>query len=489
MVAPIELYKQKYPDLAQYSNYTLARNLYDKFYKEEFPNYDEFRDYFITDPESLETERFGRRADLVNIPEDQQTTTLGEDLIGGFKKGFAGEKTTGYGILAGAQGLIGDEEDQEYYLQKAREAELAQAQIVPGFQSSKQAYQQEGISGLTGHLLQNFGVSFPWMAEAAAGAYVGGKIGGAVGATAGGIGAIPGAFIGSILGATAVLTPKFFGTYILRQDQSHRAGERVDINEFLALGTAPFQAAADSVLYALLPRALRQSTPKTGIAGKMLKGGAVGVPTEAATEVFQQFLERAQAGGLDYATSEEAMKEYAEAGFVGGVLGGVIGGAAGPFNIESKNKLDQIANESLANQTEPPVDEEFVSDVEEPSLEVTVPLPVTPVREEVTPTKEEVKNVKDEAKVDSQQSFNAVGEGTVDQFLNEKIQTIADTQGEAQAKEYYKTFQNEYFKKRGLPAPTFEQITRKVKFKPKGPQVGQPRFEVDEGKTEQVIEG
>ena len=45
-------------------------------------------------------------SDLVNIPEDQQTTTLGEDLIGGFKKGFAGEKTTGYGILAGAQGLI-----------------------------------------------------------------------------------------------------------------------------------------------------------------------------------------------------------------------------------------------------------------------------------------------------------------------------------------------------------------------------------------------
>ena len=94
-----------------------------------------------------------------------------------------------------------------------------------------------------------------------------------------------------------------------------------------------------------------------------------------------------------------------------------------------------------------------------------------------------------EAKVDSQQSFNAVGEGTVDQFLNEKIQTIADTQGEAQAKEYYKTFQNEYFKKRGLPAPTFEQITRKVKFKPKGPQVGQPRFEVDEVKTEQFIDG
>ena len=29
MVAPIELYKQKYPELAQYSDYTLARNLYD----------------------------------------------------------------------------------------------------------------------------------------------------------------------------------------------------------------------------------------------------------------------------------------------------------------------------------------------------------------------------------------------------------------------------------------------------------------------------
>ena len=79
MVAPIELYKEKYPDLAQYSDFTLSRDLYDKFYKDEYPDYSEFRDYFLTDPESLETERFGKRADLVNIPEDQQTTTLGQD--------------------------------------------------------------------------------------------------------------------------------------------------------------------------------------------------------------------------------------------------------------------------------------------------------------------------------------------------------------------------------------------------------------------------
>ena len=70
---------------------------------------------------------------------------MGEDLVGGLKKGIAGLKSTGYGILAGTQGLIGDEEDQEYYLQKAREAELAQAQIVPGYQSSKQAYESEYI--------------------------------------------------------------------------------------------------------------------------------------------------------------------------------------------------------------------------------------------------------------------------------------------------------------------------------------------------------
>ena len=338
MVAPIELYKQKYPELAQYSDYTLARNLYDKFYKEEFPNYDEFRDYFTIDPESLETERFGKRADLVNYPEDQ-TTTMGEDLVGGLKKGIAGLKSTGYGILAGTQGLIGDEEDQEYYLQKAREAELAQAQIVPGYQSSKQAYEAEGIGGLTGHLLQNFGLSAPEMAQGIAGSYAGGKAGAAIGTVFGGpIGTAIGGTAGAIIGGTIALAPSFFGRNILRQDQSVRAGEKVDINEFQALMTAPAQAAADAALYAILPRALKGTTSKN-LFRKALKGGVVGVPTEAATEVFQQFLERAQAGGLDYATSEDAMKEYAEAGFVGGTIGGVIGGVTGPLNIQNKETL------------------------------------------------------------------------------------------------------------------------------------------------------
>ena len=159
MVAPIELYKQQYPQLQKYNDYTIAKELYQDLYTDEYSNYNDFEKFFFTDPKSLETERFGKRADLINPPEDQESTSLWEDTIGGFKKGFAGEKTTGYGFLGGVQGLIGDEEDQEYYLQKAREAELAQAQIVPGFQSSKQAYQEEGIAGLTGHLLQNFGVN------------------------------------------------------------------------------------------------------------------------------------------------------------------------------------------------------------------------------------------------------------------------------------------------------------------------------------------
>ena len=73
MVAPIELYKEKYPDLAQYSDFSLSRDLYEKFYKDEYPDYSEFKEYVLTDPESLETERFGRRADLVNYPEERPT--------------------------------------------------------------------------------------------------------------------------------------------------------------------------------------------------------------------------------------------------------------------------------------------------------------------------------------------------------------------------------------------------------------------------------
>jgi hypothetical protein len=336
MASPLESWRQNNPEFDYLPDYQVLRGLYDQHYSNQFENYEDFKNNFGVDPASLETERFGRRTDLVNYPEDQ-TTTMGEDLIGGLKKGIAGLKSTGYGILAGTQGLIGDEEDQEYYLQKAREAELAQAQIVPGYQSSKQAYEAEGIGGLTGHLLQNFGLSAPEMAQGFAGAAAGASLG----AGFFGIGAIPGAIIGS----TIALAPSFFGRNILRQDQSVRAGEKVDINEFQALMTAPAQAAADSVLYAILPRALKMTTPQAGITRKVLKGGVIGFPTEAGTEVFQQFLERAQAGGLDYATSEDAMKEYAEAGFVGGTIGGVIGGVTGPLNIQNKKTLENIEKE------------------------------------------------------------------------------------------------------------------------------------------------
>jgi hypothetical protein len=422
----------------------------------------------------LETERFGKRADLVYPPEDQ-TTTLGQDIVGGLQKGIAGEKTTGLGILAGWQGLIGDEEDQQYWLEKAREAELQQAQIVPGFQSSKQAYQQEGISGLTGHLLQNFGVSFPWMVEAAAGSYVGGKIGAAVGTPFGGpVGTAIGGGIGAILGATAVLTPKFFGTNILRQDQAHRAGERVDINEFYALMSAPVQAAADSVLYALLPRWLRSSTASKGITKKMLKGGAVGVPTEAATEVFQQFVERAQAGGLDYATSEEAMKEYAEAGFVGGVLGGTIGGALGPFNVETESKVKDKLNKTTSDIVDKDKDipdeaaETLELEKEEKPPIVEVAPPVIPVK--LSPDK--INSLRQEGTEDGKRLF-------VGAMLTEKIKKITKKDGEEAAREYYDAYQKEFSVSRRTPAPRFEEVVKPKK------KTGQRRFEIDKIKTDQ----
>ena len=519
MVAPIELYKQQYPQLQKYNDYTIAKELYQDLYTDEYSNYNDFEKFFFTDPKSLETERFGKRADLINPPEDQESTSLWEDTIGGFKKGFAGEKTTGYGFLGGVQGLIGDEEDQEYYLQKAREAELAQAQIVPGFQSSKQAYQEEGIAGLTGHLLQNFGVSFPWMAEAAAGAYVGGKIGGLTGGIAvPGIGALPGAFIGGILGATAVLTPKFFGTNILRQDQAHRAGERVGINEFYALGTAPFQAAADSVLYSILPRALKMTSAKAGIGGKMLKGGAIGVPTEAATEVFQQFLERAQAGGLDYATSEEAMKEYAEAGFVGGVLGGVIGGATGPLSIQSKetieDKFNKTASDILDKDKEGIPDEaaEILKLEEQEQPTTIIPIPTIPEKEEVSA--EQIDTLRQEGESDGNQNFNAIsgkeidydkekidpetgeiqedpnlkaGESSfsVDDFLNKKLQKITEEQGKTAAEEYHDAFKKAYRKNKGISIPKFTDIFDQLEVRKERKKTGQKRFEIDKIKTDQ----
>ena len=503
MARPLDFILEKFPKFGSFPSFDVARELYRRNYgdaQDEFENEEDYINYLLSEEgsQSKDISRFGRRTDLTTYPQNQ-STTLGEDFVGGLKKGIAGLKSTGYGILAGTQGLIGDEEDQEYYLQKAREAELAQAQIVPGYQSSKQAYESEGIGGLTGHLLQNFGLSTPEMAQGIAGSYAGGKAGAAAGAALGagffGIGAAPGALIGgtagAIIGGTIALAPSFFGRNILRQDQSVRAGEKVDIDEFQALMTAPAQAAADAALYAILPRALKGTTSKN-LFRKALKGGVVGVPTEAATEVFQQFLERAQAGGLDYATSEEALNEYAEAGFVGGVIGGGVGGVTGPFTIPTQTKTlkEQLAdttNESRANQTKPPVDDDFIKNIDQEETDISQPTILD--RTEETISKEEVKTVQEEAKIDSEKAFDFISGETVDKFLNEKIQTIADTKGEKQAKEYFKTFQKEYFVKRGMPAPTFEQVTRKVKFKPKGPQIGQPRYETDEVKTDQFIDG
>jgi len=89
MASLLESYRIDNPEYDNFSDSQLLRGLYDQFYKDDYENYDDFVKNYAVDPESLETERFGRRADLVNIPEDQQTTTMGEDLIGGLKKGIA----------------------------------------------------------------------------------------------------------------------------------------------------------------------------------------------------------------------------------------------------------------------------------------------------------------------------------------------------------------------------------------------------------------
>ena len=61
MVAPIELYKQQYPQLQKYNDYTIAKELYQDLYTDEYSNYNDFEKFFFTDPKSLETERFGKQ--------------------------------------------------------------------------------------------------------------------------------------------------------------------------------------------------------------------------------------------------------------------------------------------------------------------------------------------------------------------------------------------------------------------------------------------
>lgn len=140
-------------------------------------------------------------------------------------------------------------------------------------------------------------------------------IGGTVAAT--GAGALAGLStpVAAGLGTLLVSYPQLFGSNIQRQEGQVAAGalDSVDVPKaaLSAIGQTALEAASNMLL--------------VGQAGKGLgRALLTNIPAEASTEVGQQVLERKQAG-LDL-DSEDAYREYLDAGVAGGTLGGIFGG-------------------------------------------------------------------------------------------------------------------------------------------------------------------
>ena len=216
-----------------------------------------------------------------------------------------GGNITGIGALQrfGREGRIRNEQEAQQSLPDSQRMTFEQAQGVG---------QNVRAAG------QALGMSLPSMAPGLAGA----ATGAALGSVVPGIGTV----VGGVLGGAAASLPLFFGTNRQRQLQ---ANPDQPVNESRAALTAIPQALSEGVVDRVsfgLGRVLGigADVVARNVIPRILRGIGVGAATEVPTEVFQQVLERAQAG-LDILDSE-AMAEYREAAIASAVVGGGIGG-------------------------------------------------------------------------------------------------------------------------------------------------------------------
>jgi hypothetical protein len=216
-----------------------------------------------------------------------------------------GGNITGIGALQrfGREGRIRNEQEAQQSLPDSQRMTFEQAQGVG---------QNVRAAG------QALGMSLPSMAPGLAGA----ATGAALGSVVPGIGTA----VGGVLGGAAASLPLFFGTNRQRQLQ---ANPDQPVNEGRAALTAIPQALSEGVVDRVslgLGRVLGigADVVARNVIPRILRGIGVGAATEVPTEVFQQVLERAQAG-LDI-LGDEAMAEYREAAIASAVVGGGIGG-------------------------------------------------------------------------------------------------------------------------------------------------------------------
>ena len=180
-----------------------------------------------------------------------------------------------------------------------------------------------------------------------------------------------GPIVGGGLGFLSSTLPSIFGSNVERQAaEQQKAGKPLDIDVGAAASAAALQTGAEAV-GTLIPLGrtvvgklfgpqvealLKQGKEKAAEAlareslGKMVaKGAAVGVAAEVPTEVFQQALERAQAGLPMF--SDDALKEYAQATYQSALVGTPLGAAGRAVSrSEARTAQAEAAEAEAAKQ-------------------------------------------------------------------------------------------------------------------------------------------
>jgi len=228
----------------------------------------------------------------------------------------------------------------------------------PSLEDIKKVYQEQGFipaaKKTIGSIPEAIAAQVPQIGAMGVGAGIGAIIGGALGTPADivtgpagtVIGAAAGAKVGQMIGQAFAEFPQFYGSNIERQAQVQMAqGKPVDINRLKAAGAAGFQTASDifetqilfgssqvGKLLGFSPKSLAEKSvesvekmAKEKLLTTLAKGTAKGAAAEIPNEIFQQMLERAQAG-LSVADAD-AMKEYGDTAYQVGLLAplGIVG--------------------------------------------------------------------------------------------------------------------------------------------------------------------
>lgn len=286
-----------------------------------------------------------RQAAEAAPPQEPQPQTSGSSLASGadiLQRNL-------YSAVEGIGNVTGLENLRRYGQEgRARNVQEAEASMP---QSQRMSFEQaETVPEYLRATGQVIGESLPSSAVGIGGAVAGEQLAKRIVRGAG----LKGRLLGALLGSSTASTPLFYGSN--RQRQIEETGQVG--SEGAAFAAAVPQAVSEGATDILLGRigrlvGLSGAEVGASLLPRILRGAGLGGVSEVPAEIFQQILERAQAG-LDLLSSD-AMREYKEAAIgafaAGTTMGGAVAGVTGrrpevqtePREEENKELYDAIS--------------------------------------------------------------------------------------------------------------------------------------------------